>query len=79
MLIQIDYAIYLSIYLLAMNRIKIFIAFLCLAQFGFAQTAPPADLVTIEQNFKKLDVLGSVLYVAAHPDDENTRLLAYLA
>ena len=62
-----------------MNRIKIFIAFLCLAQFGFAHTAPPADLVSIEQNFKKLDVLGSVLYVAAHPDDENTRLLAYLA
>jgi LmbE family N-acetylglucosaminyl deacetylase len=26
-----------------------------------------------------LDVLGSVLYVAAHPDDENTRLLAFLA
>lgn len=24
-------------------------------------------------------MLGSVLYVAAHPDDENTRLLAYLA
>ncbi|MDR3697025.1 PIG-L family deacetylase [Mucilaginibacter sp.] len=62
-----------------MNRIKIFIAFLCAAQCSFAQTAPPADLVSIEQNFKKLDVLGSVLYVAAHPDDENTRLLAYLA
>ncbi|HEY4324532.1 MAG TPA: PIG-L family deacetylase [Mucilaginibacter sp.] len=45
----------------------------------FSQTAPPSDLATIEQNFKKLDVLGSVLYVAAHPDDENTRLLAYLA
>lgn len=45
----------------------------------FAQTAPPSDLVSIEQNLKKLDVLGSVLYVAAHPDDENTRLLAYLA
>ena len=28
---------------------------------------------------KKLPVLGSVLYIAAHPDDENTRLLAYLA
>ncbi|MDO7876271.1 PIG-L family deacetylase [Hymenobacter sp. ASUV-10] len=28
---------------------------------------------------KKLNVLGSVLYIAAHPDDENTRLLAYLA
>ena len=24
-------------------------------------------------------MLGSVLYVAAHPDDENTRLLAYLS
>ena len=28
---------------------------------------------------KRLNVLGSVLYIAAHPDDENTRLLAYLA
>ncbi len=28
---------------------------------------------------KKLRVLGSVLYFAAHPDDENTRLLAWLA
>ena len=27
----------------------------------------------------KLDVFGKVLYVAAHPDDENTRLIAYLA
>lgn len=28
---------------------------------------------------RKLGVVGSVLYVAAHPDDENTNLLAYLA
>lgn len=28
---------------------------------------------------QKLNVVGSVLYIAAHPDDENTRLLAYLA
>lgn len=28
---------------------------------------------------KKLKVLGSVLYIAAHPDDENTRLLSWLA
>ena len=28
---------------------------------------------------QKLDVLGSVMYIAAHPDDENTRLLAYFA
>lgn len=28
---------------------------------------------------KKLNVLGSVLYIAAHPDDENTRLLTYFS
>lgn len=31
----------------------------------------------ILQALRKLQVLGSVLYVAAHPDDENTRLIAY--
>lgn len=29
-------------------------------------------------NIQKLGVHGTVLYVAAHPDDENTRLLSYL-
>src|SRR4249919_498928 len=28
---------------------------------------------------QKLNVLGSVLYVAAHPDDENTRLITYFS
>lgn len=28
---------------------------------------------------KKLKVLGTVLYIAAHPDDENTQLLAYFS
>ncbi|HMU47701.1 MAG TPA: PIG-L family deacetylase [Chitinophagaceae bacterium] len=28
---------------------------------------------------RKLNVVGSVLYIAAHPDDENTRLIAYLS
>src|SRR5215210_77641 len=28
---------------------------------------------------RKLNVLGSVLYIAAHPDDENTRLIAWLS
>jgi len=28
---------------------------------------------------ERLDVLGSVLYFAAHPDDENTKLISYLA
>src|ERR1700743_830591 len=62
-----------------MKRILLLPVFLLITGTLFAQTAPPSDIATIEQNFKKLNVLGSVLYVAAHPDDENTRLLAYLA
>jgi LmbE family N-acetylglucosaminyl deacetylase len=37
---------------------------------------PPGDL---EVALQKLQVLGSVLYVAAHPDDENTAMLSWLA
>ena len=59
------------------------VKFLLFFQFIYvcvtAQTAPPADLATLKQSLKKLNVLGSILYIAAHPDDENTRLLAYLA
>src|SRR6201985_90527 len=59
------------------GKLTILLLFVCSSVFS--QSNPPQDLGTIEQSFKKLDVLGSVLYVAAHPDDENTRLLAYLA
>ncbi|MES2800821.1 MAG: PIG-L family deacetylase [Bacteroidota bacterium] len=45
----------------------------------FAQTSPELNSAEILQGIKKLNTVGSVLYVAAHPDDENTRLLAYLA
>ena len=49
---------------------------------GFAVTAQAPATVTsadIYLRLKKLNVLGSVLYVAAHPDDENSRLIAYMA
>lgn len=44
-----------------------------------AQVPSGSSSSEIYQQIKKLNVLGSVLYIAAHPDDENTRLLAYLA
>ncbi|WDF68807.1 PIG-L family deacetylase [Sphingobacterium oryzagri] len=45
----------------------------------FAQA--PASLSSSEVRLKieRLNVLGSVLYFAAHPDDENTKLIGYLA
>jgi LmbE family N-acetylglucosaminyl deacetylase len=45
-----------------------------------AQVAPKkANSADIFEAIKKLNVLGSVLYVAAHPDDENTRMISYFA
>ncbi|HJS53124.1 MAG TPA: PIG-L family deacetylase, partial [Chitinophagaceae bacterium] len=45
----------------------------------FAQAPQSWTSADIYLAIKKLNVLGSVLYVAAHPDDENTRLIAYLS
>ena len=43
-----------------------------------AQTRKQPDAAQIKLELKKLNSLGSVLYLAAHPDDENTRAIAYL-
>ncbi|MBC7572374.1 MAG: PIG-L family deacetylase [Spirosoma sp.] len=44
--------------------------------YGPIKPTPAGDILS---NLKKLNVLGSVLYVAAHPDDENTLMLTYLS
>lgn len=46
---------------------------------AFAQTPAFPTSGDIYLGIKKLNVLGSVLYIAAHPDDENTRLLTYFS
>ena len=38
-----------------------------------------AGAAEVQLNLEKLQVLGNVLMIAAHPDDENTALLAWLA
>lgn len=45
----------------------------------YAQKPVPYQPGEIQQAIKKLNVLGSAMYIAAHPDDENTRLITYLA
>jgi LmbE family N-acetylglucosaminyl deacetylase len=44
-----------------------------------AAPSPHRDGAQVLNELRRLKVLGTVLYVAAHPDDENTRLLATLA
>jgi LmbE family N-acetylglucosaminyl deacetylase len=44
-----------------------------------AQAPRQSDAAETQAALRRLAVAGSVLYVGAHPDDENTALLAYLA
>ncbi|MGZ5220463.1 MAG: PIG-L family deacetylase, partial [Chitinophagaceae bacterium] len=55
-------------------------ALACLLLLG-AKTQTPSFSTSgdIYLGLRKLNVLGSVLYIAAHPDDENTRLLTYFS
>ncbi|MCC6369102.1 MAG: PIG-L family deacetylase [Bryobacterales bacterium] len=41
--------------------------------------AQPSGTAQIEWNLRKLNTVGNVLMIAAHPDDENTAVLAYFA
>ncbi|MBN1223128.1 MAG: PIG-L family deacetylase [Candidatus Aminicenantes bacterium] len=54
-----------------------------LAIFPCAKAASNPDGILrsgeLQIALQKLDVLGSVLYLAAHPDDENTALLTYFS
>jgi LmbE family N-acetylglucosaminyl deacetylase len=45
----------------------------------FAQSPRKPSAAEIYQSIQKLNFLGTVLYVAAHPDDENTRLISWLS
>lgn len=63
-----------------MKRLTIAIlAMLLMALPMWAQKPQQPNAAEIQHQLKKLTVLGSALYIAAHPDDENTRLIAYLS
>lgn len=52
----------------------------CLITFtSIAQQPQKLNAAEIHDAIKKLNFLGSVLYIAAHPDDENTRLISYMS
>jgi LmbE family N-acetylglucosaminyl deacetylase len=59
--------------------IHTFILFLFCFQITKAQQPQKLNSVEIYNQIQKLNFLGSVLYIAAHPDDENTRLISYLS
>jgi LmbE family N-acetylglucosaminyl deacetylase len=60
------------------KRIFILLPFLFFISVQAQQPSKP-NAIDIYNQIQKLNFLGTVLYVAAHPDDENTRLISYMA
>jgi LmbE family N-acetylglucosaminyl deacetylase len=54
-------------------------ASLCLLAGFPGRAAETPSAPAILQDLRSFREMGSVLYIAAHPDDENTQLIAYLA
>ena len=62
-----------------MNRIlTLLILLVCMPFIASAQATAP-NAAELFHEIKKLNVLGNALYLAAHPDDENQRIISYLS
>lgn len=59
------------------NLFLVLISFYCFS--ALAQHPKKPSSSELFQAIEKLNFLGSVLYIAAHPDDENTKLIAHMA
>ncbi len=55
------------------------IVLLLIPNFIWSQGPQKHNAVEIFEQVQKLNFLGKVLYVAAHPDDENTKLITYFS
>lgn len=62
-----------------LKKNSLFLVLSSFSLFSFGQAQKTYSSSQIFEHIRKLEVLGSVLYVAAHPDDENTGLLTYLS
>ncbi|PHQ57524.1 MAG: LmbE family protein [Lutibacter sp.] len=56
----------------------VFVSFYC-SFITVAQAPKKPTSGDIYESIQKLNFLGTVLYIAAHPDDENTRLISYFS
>ena len=59
------------------NRLALLL-FCLFVSFTYS-TVKAQSSADIYKQIKKLNFLGSVLYFAAHPDDENTRVISYFS
>ncbi|CDF79007.1 LmbE family protein [Formosa agariphila KMM 3901] len=61
------------------NQVLAALTILLSLSVSFAQQPKKPNAAEIHESIKKLNFLGSVLYLAAHPDDENTNMISYMA
>src|SRR5512133_342473 len=61
-----------------LRRILVFVLGVTLVPWLQAQV-PVRDAAELQKQLDRLQTVGSVLYIAAHPDDENTAVLATLS
>jgi len=61
------------------RRTILFTLILLLALFASAEIPEDRGAMGLSQALKRLDVIASVLHTGAHPDDENSALLAWLS
>jgi LmbE family N-acetylglucosaminyl deacetylase len=57
----------------------IFILFISVSNQSLSQTVGVMNSSELKLALNKLNTLGTILYIAAHPDDENNALLTYFA
>ena len=61
------------------RRLALVVGFAGLVIVPATAAPPPLSATAILQELRSFQELGGVLYIAAHPDDENTQLIAYFA
>lgn len=64
---------------MGLKKYFVYFLFIFSSSTLLAQQPQKPSSVEIYHQIQKLNFLGSVLYIAAHPDDENTRLISYMA
>ncbi|MEI6866683.1 PIG-L family deacetylase [Flavicella sp.] len=62
-----------------MRYLLLFVTYFAVCQSITAQAPKKLSSNQIFEKLEKFNFLGTVLYIAAHPDDENTRLISYFS
>jgi LmbE family N-acetylglucosaminyl deacetylase len=61
------------------HHLLFLLGFLLSVSLNYGQAPKRYSSTDIYHSLQKLNFLGSAMYLAAHPDDENTRLISYLS